>query len=199
MTRQAPKTKGFSLLELVAVLAIFAMVALIGVQVMQSTLRSSERLTEISDQSGEMAVALSLLRQDLSNAVTRGFIPPGGGEQPALVQGQGGFALSVGGVARLDPGASGFGRVVWRYDPTTDQLLRRVWTSLNPGDPRAASPEIAVLSGVEGFSLFSYDAQGGWRPGYASDPGNPVVLPLGVRLRIEHARAEAIDVTVSLR
>ena len=199
MMRVDPQTKGFSLLELVAVLAIFAMVALIGVQVMQSTLRSSERLTEISEQSAEMAVALSLLRQDLSNAVTRGFIPPGGGEQPALVQGQGGFALSVGGLARLDPGASGFGRVVWRYDPVTDQLLRRVWTSLTPGDPRAASPEIAVLSGVEGFNLFSYDTQGGWRSGYASDPGNPSVLPLGVRLRIEHTRTEVIDVTVSLR
>jgi general secretion pathway protein J len=199
MTVGPSQTKGFSLLELVAVLAIFAVVALIGVQVMQSTLRSSERLTDISEQSREIAVALSLLRQDLGNAVPRAFIPPGGGQQPALVQGQGGFALSVGGLARLDPGASGFGRVIWRYDPTTDQLLRRVWTSLNPGDPRAASPEITVLSGVNSVALFSYDVQGGWRPGFASDPGNPSVLPLGVRLRIDHTRAEALDVTVSLR
>ena len=179
MMGKHPETKGFSLLELVAILAIFAMVALIGVQVMQSTLRSSERLTDISEQSGEMAVALSLLRQDLGNAVPRAFTSPGGGQQPAMLLGQGGFALSVGGLARLDPGASGFGRVVWRYDPTTDQLLRQVWTSLNPGDPRAGSPEIALLSGVKAVSLFSYDVQGGWRPGFASDPRQSVDFAFG--------------------
>ncbi|MCP3971848.1 MAG: prepilin-type N-terminal cleavage/methylation domain-containing protein [Rhodobacteraceae bacterium] len=189
---------GFSLLELVAVLSIFALVALIGVQVIQATVRTSDRLTAISEASGRLALGLGLLRQDLNAAVPRGFTPPGGGEQPALTVRQGaGFSLSVGGLARLDPGATGFGRVTWRYEPSTGRVLRQVWTSLTPGG--RPPPETVVLQDVRRFELASYAVQGGWRPGFASDPREIALLPLGLRVRLDHARAEAVETVVSLR
>jgi len=191
------RSAGFSLLELVVVLAIFALVSLIGVQVIQATVRSSERLTEVSEESRELALALALLRQDLNAALARSFIPANNGLDPALKLGPGGFSLTVGGLARFKPGTSGFGRVTWRFDAAKGQLFRQVQTSLTPGAARV--PEVAVLSGVRALDLFSYEAQSGWKPGFAGDPRNPARLPLGLRVRLDLARVGVLDTVVSLR
>ncbi len=191
------RAAGFSLLELVAVLSIFALVALIGVQVMQATLRASERLTGISETTGELALGLALLRQDLDAALPMPFTPANGGTEPALIAAGDGFALTVGGLARLAPGSSGQGRVVWRHDPATGAVLRQVWTTRNPGGGRPA--EVAVLSDVRGLSVSSFEVQGGWRAGFAADPRDTARLPLGLKVRIDHARLGGIDTVVSLR
>jgi len=189
--------KGFSLLELVVVLAIFALVALIGVQVIQATVRSSDRLTEVSEQSAELALALALLRQDLGAALPRAFTPPNGGTEPALSVGSGGFSLTVGGLVPLSPNASGLGRVTWKLVPGSDQLVRQVWTTLTPGGGRPA--ETIVLTGIERLELDSYQAQSAWRPGFSPDPRNIGELPLGLRVRIEHIRLGTLETLVSLR
>lgn len=191
------RANGFSLLELVAVLAIFALVALIGVQVIQATVRSSERLSDISEDSGELAVGLALLRQDLNAALPRSFSPARGGQEPALrVATPDSFSLSVGGLARLDAAASGLGRVTWRLDHGTGQLYRQVFTSLTPA---GRAPEVVVLGGITRFELASYAARGGWRTGFSADPRNIDDLPLGLRVRLTHERAGDLETVVSLR
>ena len=191
------RVAGFTLLELVAVLSIFAMVALIGVQVIQASLRSSERLTDISESSGELAVGLALLRQDLNSALGREFTPADGGTEPALKMVPGGFGLSVGGLARLQPNTSGQGRVIWRLDPGTGTLLRQVWTTLTPGRGRPA--EVAIIRGVAQFELASFTALNGWRQGFNADPRNIAELPLGLRVRFQQAQAGDLETLVSLR
>lgn len=191
------KAGGFSLLELIAVLAIFAVVALIGVQVIQASVRSSERLTTLSDETSKLAYALAVLRHDLNAALPRRFTPPDGGTEPALVSRAGGFSLSVGGLARLDPGATGFGRVIWRFNRRDGTLLRQVWTTLTPGG--SAPPEVLVLDGIDAFDLASFTLEGGWRDGFAADPRNTAALPMGLRIRLTHRRADALETIVSLR
>jgi len=189
---------GFSLLELVAVLSIFALVSLIGVQVIQATVRSSTRLAEVSENSKEVSLAMALLRQDMNAALGRVFTPPNGGTEPALKAGPGTqFSLTVGGLAGLQPNSSGQGRVIWRLDRGSGRLMRRVITSLTPGDNRA--PEVAVLSDVQSMDLFSFQAQSGWQPGFAGDPREPAALPLGLRVRIDLARVPGLEAVVSLR
>lgn len=190
------RAAGFSLLELVAVLSIFALVALIGVQVIQSAVRSSDRLTAISDQSGELALALALLRQDLAAALPREFVPWNGATQPALSAAADGFSLTVGGLARLGANVSGQGRVTWRLGPD-GRLTRRLWTSLTPG--RGRVPEVTVARGITRFQLSSFRVQGGWRPGFAADPRRPEALPLGLKVRLDHPRAAGLETVVSLR
>lgn len=190
-------SKGFSLLELVAVLAIFAVVALIGVQVIQASVRSSERLTEISEEAEELAHALALLRHDLNSALPRRFTPPDGGSEPSLLAAPSGFSLSIGGLARIDSGATGFGRVIWRYDRAQQRVYRAVWPTLEPGGGRPV--ERAVLDGVTRFELSHYSAQGGWRAGYSADPRAPSALPLGLKVAIDHQRHDQLETIVSLR
>ena len=193
------RAAGFSLLELVAVLSIFALVALIGVQVLQATIRSSERLSEISDDSADLARAVALLRQDLDAALPMVFTDPNGADRASLVAAVGEFALTVGGLARLESNGSGQGRVRWRFDAGSGQMLRQVWTTRQPGSPRSVSAPVTVLDNVRSLELASYAVQGGWRPGFSADPREITKLPLGLRVRVDHARFGEIVVTVSLR
>ena len=192
------RDQGFSLIELMVVMSIFALVSLIGVQVIQATVRSSARLTEINEDSRDLAMVMALLRQDLNAGMAREFTPSNGGRQPALKVGPGPqFSLSVGGLARIYPQTSGQGRVTWRLDTASGQLFRSVHTSMTPARDRV--PEVAVARDVTGFDLFSYQLRSGWKPGFAFDPGDPARLPLGLRIRLDHRRAAAIDTVVSLR
>lgn len=190
------RARGFSLIELVAVLAIFAVVALIGVQVIQAAVRSSDRLTAVSEETAGLAQALALLRQDLNAALPRRFTPPDGGDEPALVTRRSGFSLSVGGLARLNAGATGFGRVTWALDRGTGTLSRSVWPTLTPG--RGAPEAVAVLEGVEDFALDSFSVGTGWTDGFSADPRDTSALPLGLRVRMGRGEG-TYETLVSLR
>ena len=187
------------MLKLVAVLSIFAIVALIGVQVLQATIRSSEKLSEISEESGNLARTVALLRRDLDAALPMVFTEPNGADRPSLLAESAAFALTVGGLARPEPNATGQGRVRWRFDAASGQLLRQVWTTRQPGSPRSAGREVAMLADIRGFELASYAVRGGWRAGYSADPRDIAGLPLGLRVRLDHARFGEVVVTVSLR
>ena len=197
MKDQRALDTGFSLLELVAVLSIFALVALIGVQVLQASVKTSERLTAVSDASADLAKGLALLRHDLNAAFPSQFEPPNGAVDPALKTNRSSFDLSVAGLSRIDPGATGFGRIRWRFDRTSKQVFRQVWTSLNPADARAT--EVLVFDEVDDFELSSFSMQAGWRVGYAVDPRNPGQLPLGLKVALSVPQGDDIEIIVSLR
>jgi general secretion pathway protein J len=191
------RDRGFSLLELVVVLAIFALVALIGTKVIQSTLVADQRLRTISAENADLAYGLALLRADLKSAIPVAFYRPGGRAEPALDAVPRGteFSLSV---TMADPaGGDGQGRVTWRL-ASAGQLVRQVWPTLAPGDPRVAAPEVPVLDGVRGIEFDSFRTGQGWRPGFTRDPDGPD-LPEAVRVRLRTDRVEGLEVTVALR
>ena len=185
---------GYSLLELAVVLVIFAMVALIGAQVLQVTTRSNDRLTAISDASSELASGLALLRNDLASVVPRRFFPADGGRDAAVTLAPDGFSISVGGLAQLSTGTTGFGRVEWRFDATNATLARTVWTSLTPG--QAKQPAVSVLEDITAFKVEAYNDQGGWSTNAVLIDG---VLPRGLRVTLNHNRTGELVVVENLR
>jgi len=193
------RTKGFTLIELVVVLAIFSLVALVGVQVIRTTVVADRRLAEVSASSSELAVALALLRRDLRAVIGVSFSTPSGGSEPPLRIGQDGFALSVSGLGGVAGSDAGLGRVVWRRDPITGQLQRQVWTTLSPGSAQAAGPEVMVLSGVNGITVESFDFADGWQPGFVADPRTPNGLPRALRVRLEHGVHGVLETLVALQ
>ena len=167
--------RGLTLIELVAALAVFALVAVMGLQALTANLRMRDRLTTMEQQAAELSLGLTLLRNDLSALLPVVFYPPSGGSRSALHLSDDGQTLSfsVAGQPELpselgaDPGL-GLHRVEWRLDRSHQQLMRRVWPVLSPTSPQAASPEVAYLSGVTGLSLRSLWPQLGWLPGVTS-------------------------------
>lgn len=204
-----------TLIELVAALALFALVAVMGLQALTANLRMRDRLTVLEQQAGELSLGLALLRNDLSALLPVLFHPTSGGRRSAIhlsndgltlsfsVSGQPGLTPAVG----ADPGL-GLHRVEWRLDVPRQQLMRRVWPVLSPASDLSVSPEVAYLSGVTGLSLRSLWPQLGWLPGVSSSA--PRVAPElgggdgdGVLVRLADSYSdtlpEALELTLQIK
>lgn len=193
--------RGFTLVELVAAIGIFALVAVMGLQALTAGLRSEAALAAAAEADRAVFRTLTLLRRDLEAAVPLAFLPPGGEPQPALdaPAGSGRLALSVGGLPRL-PGepSAGFGRVEWRVDPATARLTRRVWPVLAPRDGAAAGPEVAMLEGVRALALLPLPPGGDLRPDpFAGEDEALTRLPLGFEVTLETERHGRLRVVVA--
>lgn len=193
--------RGFTLIELVAAIAIFALVATMGLQALTMGLRSQAGLEAAAAGEEALVRTLALLRRDLAAAAPIPFQPPAGTAETAWTAPAGGnrFALSLGGQARL-PGAgeAGLGRVEWRLDAATGTLYRRFWPTLAPREAAAAGPEVAMLEGVEAIVLDEF-------PPGAEPRGNPfdvedtpaARLPPGFELSLTSRRFGALRLVVA--
>ncbi|MBD3664939.1 hypothetical protein H9Q16_13485 [Sulfitobacter sp. TSTF-M16] len=162
-----------SLIELVVAMAIFALIAVMGVQSLSGMLRMRDRLVAMDDKTAALGQTLGLLRNDLSAVMPMVFFPPGrAAPQSAirLTDGSTRLAFSVAGQPDLKgvrPGGR-IERVEWRLDQTSATLHRRAWQTLIPASPQALSPEIAVMNGVTGMTVRSFWPGAGWQTGIAS-------------------------------
>lgn len=167
MTR-APR--GLTLIELVAAMAIFALIAVMGAQAMSGMLRQRDGLLTRSEKAAALEFGTSLLRADLAAAVPMLFYPPGQtAPRSSARQTASGFALSVAGQQRLDLSPKPrFHRIVYRLDQSSGTLWRRSWGSLTPADNSALTPEVLVLEGVQQLELRSHWGPSGWQPGLSA-------------------------------
>lgn len=158
---------GLSLLELVAAMAIFALVAVLGVQALSGMIRMREDLIQRSKRAAELDRTVSLLRADLSAVVPMLFYPPERAPPQSAVRFRNGvLALSVSGQSRLtDHGSAGLHRIEWQLQ--NERLSRRIWPALTPARATAQNPAMPVLEGVTGLRLRSYWETQGWVDGVA--------------------------------
>jgi len=203
VTRPRPHTgtdRGFSLIELIAVLAVFALVATMGLQALQGTLRSRDALTDRATATRALDRGLTLLRRDLEAAVALGFTRPDGGRERALVYDPVArqLSLSVAGRGSLpDAPGAGTARVVWRFDPGTGRLDRAVWPTLIPAGAAAAGPAHPALDGLSGFQVAYHLPRDGWTEAAPDqDFGETGGLPRAVEIRMIHDRLGPLTVTV---
>ncbi|MDU8912178.1 type II secretion system protein GspJ [Aestuariicoccus sp. MJ-SS9] len=161
------RDRGLTLIELVAAMAVFALIAVMGLQALTGSLRMRDALASRAEAATDLALATALLRQDLSGALPMLFFPPGGAPpRSAMAEDGAGFALSRGGL----PGAR-IGRVEWRL--SDGALTRRVWPTLTPASPAQKSPAVPVLDGIAALSWRSHWPGAGWVPGLRPPAGQP--------------------------
>lgn len=202
------RDQGLTLIELVVAMAIFALVAVMGIQALTGSMRMRDRLAQIDSQTAELGLALDLLRADLGAVVPMLFYPPeGGAPRSALFLSPDGhsLSLSLAGQPGLRAEASaGLQRAEWRVEDGA--LYRRIWPALYPAPGQAAAPWVQVLDGVKDWSVRSYWAEIGWVGGVES--GKPISAPdvtgtdqdgalLGVANSYSSALPLAIEVTLT--
>lgn len=179
--KPAARDRGLSLIELVAAMAVFALVAVMGAQALGGMIRLRQGIAARSAEAAALDRTASLLRADLAAVVPMLFYPPGrAAPQSALSFRNGVLALSAGGQPGLDStaAASGTGsppglqRIEWQL--AGGRLSRRFWTALTPAAAAARQPQMPVLEGVTGLHLRSYWEGTGWRSGV-----QPLALPPG--------------------
>lgn len=181
---------GLSLIELVVAMALFALVAVMGLQVLNGTLRFQSRYVALSDQTAELSLALTLLRRDLAHAVPMPFVRPEGGPLSSIEMTLPGpvLALSLAGQPSLgETGDDGTRRVEWRHDPRLQTLSRRSWPTLMPQSASQVASEEVILSGVRRLDMRVFQDGLGWQ-NWSELPTNQLSLAL----------PDAIEVTLDL-
>ncbi|MGC1497770.1 MAG: prepilin-type N-terminal cleavage/methylation domain-containing protein [Sulfitobacter sp.] len=167
--KRPPNDAGMTLIELVVAMAIFALVAIMGLQSLTGTLRIRDRLVTLDDQNSEIALALAMLRNDLTSVMPLLFYPPDrGAPRSALHLTSGGsrFAMSIGGQPDITGQInSQIHRAQWRLDRGNAQLYRSVWTTLTPANQTVLQLETLVLEGVNAVNIRTYWEGQGWIDG----------------------------------
>ncbi|RDD64029.1 prepilin-type N-terminal cleavage/methylation domain-containing protein [Thalassococcus profundi] len=177
--RHTRKTDGgLTLIELVVAMAIFALIAVMGLQALTGAMRMRDRLADIDTDTAELGLALGLLRADLGAVAPLLFYPPDGPPLSALRLDPAGrvLGLSLAGQPSLParPGP-GLQRAEWRLDAGTGTLSRRVWPVLHPAEAGQAAPEVVLMTGLRGWSLRTYWEGIGWVAG--STGNTPAIAP----------------------
>lgn len=175
---------GFTLLEVVVAVAIFAIVAALAWGGLDRIARAKQVIDEQSARFASLQQAIGQLERDIRQAAPRPVRDGSGLELPALLGGAAGVELTrfVGG-GGWERSAPALERVAWRCEQGRLQRLR--WSVLD----RTAGSQVEVEDLIEGIGecrwrfLFGGAVLERW-PMAGGDP-DPARLPAGVELVFE--------------
>jgi len=173
----SPFSAGFTLVEMMIALSIFAMITAAAVTLLTLTARTQETADRLLAEVGELRRTGALLAADLAQAAPRPRRGRDGAAWPAFAGGGGDAPLLLAFVRRgWDQGEGGtLQRVAWRL--RAGRLERMSWARVDGGgEPTVA----AMMSGVGAVRLRYRDDEGAWRRDW--NPTDPTRLPRAVEL-----------------
>lgn len=177
------KEAGFTLVEMLVAIAIFALIAVAGVGILRSSVDSQSAVERRLADLGQFSRLQTLLASDLGQAVARttrgpsGFRPEFGGDATRMEFVRAGWTNPEG-APRSD-----LQRVEWRRDQ--GELVRIGHAQLDGGD---AGQKAAFARDVEAAEFRYRNADGDWSSSYQSSPDRR--LPAAVELTLTR-RGEA--------
>jgi general secretion pathway protein J len=181
------RQRGFTLVEVLVALTIFALMSMLAYRGLNSMLETRAHLAEDNRRWRDLALTLAQLEQDLGQAVNRPVRDSGGLLQPALLGNPQARAddaqLSVSrmGSAWQTGVAADVQRHGYRlHNGTLEQL---VWPMLDQA-PLSAPAVYPLLDRVSRFELRYLDAAGNWQPSWPL-PGATSVLPAALEVVVE--------------
>jgi general secretion pathway protein J len=180
--------RGFTLVEMIVALFIFAILAGAGVGLLRASVNTQEAVGGALADLGSAARLRALLSADLTQAVVR-----------PIEGAPGGFAGSDGELrlvrafepAERVPGSSGLQAIRWQV-----QGGRLVRQSITPAGV-ATGPAAVLARDVASLSLRYRGPDGGWR-GLWSPPVTEAPLPRAVELRMQRRGQAEVTITVAL-
>ena len=194
---------GFTLVELLAAVAIFAVLAVMTQQALVVAFTSETRLSLRRSELAEIQRAMTVLGRDLENAVPRGGRDRRGGRLPVLALETEGEALVFTRGGLPNPAGlprSGFQRVRYALGSDDRGIERQVWRLLDPAPGQPPDVE-TLLDDVERVQFRVWTRDGGWRNTWPN-PDRPATrsrLPEGIEAVLETRRFGTLRRVVSLR
>ena len=166
---------GVSLLELVAVLAIFSLIAVMSLQLLTGALHTQNRLAEAQSHTPRLSAALAVLRRDIETmqpvSGLPGFRFSATDNQLALVTGQADATSQ---------------QVTWQLDPG-GALTRRA-APLGQDTP---APPVLMAEDITAWELRVAQPGGPWTAASGQISG-ATPLPAGVAVELDHRALGAI-------
>lgn len=166
---------GFTLLELLVAIAIFAVIGVMAYGGLQQIMSQQQQTTEHAQRLAALQLAYRVMQRDLEQLVARRIRNEFGDSVEALIGGSGfeGLEFSRGGYA--NPGGfqrSEIQRVA--YVPDQDRLLRRTWRVLDRAQDSVPDEEV-LIEGMDDFTLRFLAANNEWQdrwPPLSSGPAS---------------------------
>ena len=202
MSRAAAQA-GFTLVEMLAAVAIFGVLAVMTQQGLMVTMSTDSRLALRRAELAQLQRAVTMLGRELENAAPRTVRGRDGEPHPAMEIEGGSDALifTRGGLPNPTGRArSGFQRIRYAVDRSSRSFERQVWRRVDPA-PLQRPDTVTLLDGVERVRFRVWTPESGWRDTWP-DPEDPQTrnrLPEGIEAVLETRRFGVIRRVVSLR
>lgn len=178
--------RGFTLVEMLVALSIFAAIAAMGVGLLRSSVDTQEAVQGRLKAMGGINRLRAVMANDLAQAVQRPTRGPSGEAVPAFIGSSNGFAFVHGGAGSLDgSGRPNIERVAYalvesEWRRATQPMLDG--TALTQGD--------RLIGDVASVGVRYRDDAGNWSESWSSEPGDR--LPRAVEVRVMRTGREAL-------
>lgn len=178
---------GFTLVEMLVALSLFAAIAAMGVGLLRSSIDTQDAVQGRLKAMGSVNRLRALMANDLAQVLPRATRGPSGEAVPAFVGSENGFAFVHGGAGSLETGSRpDVERVAYAF--AGGEWRRAVQPMLDGAAPGEGDRLIGEVAGV---ALRYRDDQGQWGGSWISDPGDR--LPRAVEVRLtRHGRAPLV-------
>ncbi|WP_247594636.1 type II secretion system minor pseudopilin GspJ [Sphingopyxis sp. PAMC25046] len=180
---------GFTLVEMLVALSIFAAIAAMGVALLRSSVDTQDAVQERLKAMGGINRLRAVMANDLAQAVQRSTRGPAGEAIPAFIGSSNGFAFVHGGAGALagsprpDVERVGYALIGGEWRRATQPMLDG--TALGDGD--------RLVDEVAAVAVRYRDERGAWNENWTSEPGDR--LPRAVEVRLTRVGREALAMT----
>ena len=150
-------SKGFTLIEIIIALAIFAILGIMMAIMMKNTIYANKKADQANQKSQKIEVAQTLLRRDLSQVVDRSVTDADGGTLAALTLNDNTISFTRGGL--INPfnisNRSDLQRVDYIYKD--GHLYRYAWPILDRVSSSTKPNSMDLLNHITAFKIQVYD------------------------------------------
>jgi general secretion pathway protein J len=183
---QRQTIRGFTLLELLVAMTVFALVSVIAYSGLHAVLQGKQRTEQHAKKLQHLQSAMLLLERDLLQFVSRPIRDEYGNSQPAIKSADlGDYLLEFSSGGRPNPGGmkrSNLQRIA--YGVRDGELVRFLWPVLDR--PSVSEPyELKLLDEVKGFNCRYLKADRKWTEQWPPVGGNAADLPLAIEVKLE--------------
>lgn len=179
-----PYIRGFTLLEVLVAIFIFAIIGLSANQMLRSIIDTQSRVRAGNETFASISRTLTVIHRDLTQVIPRGIRDGYGEPMGPLVIGQGPYVLEFTRTGWNNPARhqrSEVQRVA--YGVEDDTLYRYFWLVLDRAEDSEPRSQI-LLRNIEGFSASVVDPEGETADAWPELDSNQV-LPPGLEITID--------------
>ncbi|MCB1643916.1 MAG: type II secretion system minor pseudopilin GspJ [Pseudomonadales bacterium] len=179
------RLSGFTLIEVLVAMSIFAIVGLVASQMLRTVIDTRDRTAAVVDTMNDLSRTLMIIERDLGQMVLRPVRDEYGETLPALMVNSGNYPLEftrTGWNNPLNVPRSSLQRVAYEVDDK-ERLLRHFWLVLDRAEDSEPVTQ-TIVTGVKGLRFQLYDEEGDTTDSWP-DLGASRAFPAAIEMIIE--------------